>query len=217
MAFTGASAEDALHLDFDVSGQHRCTDNRNAPSTVTTGVNAIDYAGRFLANDARFLAWAMRAATHADVSTVKVVRTRPDAILPYKTHASDVGYDLTALGIHKTALDGRLLLCDTGIRLDVPPGIYAEIVPRSSLSKTGYILANSVGIIDPSYRNNLYVALLKIDAAAPDLTFPFRGVQLIFRHQLHVRFAEEASGGSSSDTARGLGGFGSTNAAPSPS
>jgi hypothetical protein len=33
-------------------------------------------------------------------------------------------------------------------------GYYTEIVPRSSISKFGYILSNNIGIIDNNYRGN---------------------------------------------------------------
>ena len=38
---------------------------------------------------------------------------------------------------------------DTGISIHVSDGYYVEIVPRSSITKTDFLLANSVGIIDP--------------------------------------------------------------------
>lgn len=61
------------------------------------------------------------------------------------------------------------ILYDTGIKINVKYGYYAEVVPRSSLSKSGYMLANSIGIIDNSYRNNIFVALTKINPDAPDI------------------------------------------------
>jgi dUTP pyrophosphatase len=90
----------------------------------------------------------------------------------------------------------------------VNQGLYAEIVPRSSLSKSGYMLANSIGIIDCSYKGNLYIALTKIDNTMPDLTLPFRCCQLIFREQIHVDLEEVTS--FEEQTSRGSGGFGST-------
>jgi len=83
-----------------------------------------------------------------------------------------------------------------------------EVVPRSSLSKTGWMLANSVGIIDPSYRGNIMVAVIKVDPNAQPLTLPFRGFQLVVRKQFHVDMvnADELD-----ETNRGHGGFGSTN------
>ena len=52
---------------------------------------------------------------------------------------------------------------DSYISVQPPEGYYFEIVPRSSISKLGYILTNSIGIIDPSYRGTLKVVLTKIN------------------------------------------------------
>lgn len=69
-------------------------------------------------------------------------------------------------------------------------------------------MANSVGIIDPSYNGNLLVALVKVDPEAPEVTFPFRCCQLIFRQQVHVNVNEVDT--MFDATERGAGGFGST-------
>lgn len=136
-----------------------------------------------------------------------VYKTCPEAITPSKSRISDVGYDLSIIKKVKT-LNQVVALYDTGIKVRVPHGYYTEIVPRSSLSKSGYILANSVGIIDRSYNGNLYVALAKIDVSAPEIKFPFRCCQLIFKKQYHVMMKETDH--DLEATARGEGGFGST-------
>lgn len=141
------------------------------------------------------------------IGTCLVYKTCPDAILPSKTRVSDVGYDLTIIRKVKP-LNNVVSLYDTGIKIRVPIGYYTEIVPRSSLSKSGYILANSVGIIDRSYNGNLYIALAKVDGSAPDIIFPFRCCQLIVRKQHHVLWKE--TNHDLEATARGEGGFGST-------
>ena len=86
---------------------------------------------------------------------------------------------------------------------DVPIAYY--LYPRSSVVKTGFRLANSVGIIDSGYRGNLmaYFDVIKNDRievnqrlvqiCAPDLK-PFK-VELV---------------DSLDETERGHGGFGST-------
>jgi len=140
--------------------------------------------------------------------TCVVVRTTEDAVLPSKTRISDVGYDLSVIKKVKD-LNKRVGLYDTGIKLRVSKGYYTEVVPRSSLSKSGYMLANSVGIIDRSYNGNIYVALAKIDEDAPEITFPFRCCQLIFRRQEHVEIIE-ATKEKLQLTSRDQGGFGST-------
>lgn len=136
-----------------------------------------------------------------------VFKTCPNAILPHKTRTSDVGYDLSIIRKVKT-LTANVSLYDTGIKIRVPHGYYTEIVPRSSLSKSGYLMANSIGIIDRSYNGNLYIALAKIDESAPEIVFPFRCCQLIVKKQYHLQIQETTQ--DLEATARGEGGFGST-------
>ncbi len=136
----------------------------------------------------------------------KFTRVHPNAIVPRKGHDSDAGFDLSVISLHKR-VNNNLALYDTGIQIAPPQGFYAEIHGRSSLPVKGYTLANSVGIVDPEYRGNLFVALLKIDPDAPDIEFPFRCCQLIFRRAEPVCLVEEEV---DNDTTRGAGGFGST-------
>jgi deoxyuridine 5'-triphosphate nucleotidohydrolase len=146
----------------------------------------------------------------AKLSKCGVIRRDPLAILPSKSRLSDVGYDVHILRKHKQ-LNTNTALYDTGIALEIPLRYYVEIVPRSSLSKTGYMLSNSMGIIDPSYRGNLYIALTKVspDAISLEEQLPFRCCQIIFRKQEFVEL-EEIQEEDSSNTTRGSGGFGST-------
>lgn len=130
------------------------------------------------------------------------------AILPSKTRFSDVGFDLTIIAKHKTY--GNCTLFDTGIKVQVPTGFYAEIVPRSSLSKTGWMMANSVGVIDASYTGNIYVPLIKVDPNAEDIELPFKAVQLILRKQFYSYLIDVTESNVPS-TSRADGGFGSTN------
>ena len=139
---------------------------------------------------------------------VKMIKTDPDAIIPSKARGSDVGFDLTIIKLAKELRPGIVRLYDTGIQARVPWGHYLEIVPRSSLSKSGWMLANSVGIIDPSYTGNLLVAVTRSDPNAPDLELPFRGFQLVVRKQHHMSI--EVIEQDDVVTARAAGGFGST-------
>jgi dUTP pyrophosphatase len=136
----------------------------------------------------------------------RVVRAHPGAIVPTKANPSDVGYDITVIRAVKK-LNGAVTLYDTGLKIGMDPGFYAEIVPRSSLSKSGFVLANSMGIIDPSYTGNLLVALARVDADAPEPALPFRCCQLIVRPQIHAIVSECSE---IDATVRGDGGFGST-------
>lgn len=139
----------------------------------------------------------------------KVRKTHMNAILPSKLRASDAGYDLTVIQESKKWLHD-ITLYDTGIQICMDRGYYAEIVPRSSLSKSGYMLANSVGVIDENYRGNIYVALIKVDPDASPIELPFRCCQILFKRQLHMDIVEVDREEELNHTVRQNGGFGST-------
>ncbi|GAB6075654.1 dUTP diphosphatase [Desulfurobacterium crinifex] len=127
------------------------------------------------------------------------------AIAPFKKRISDSGWDLHLVKLIKK--EGNLYFFDTGVRVAPPPGFYFDLVPRSSIYKSGFVLANSVGIIDMTYRGTIKVPLIKVDSSKPDPELPWRAVQLIPRRF----FPLEVELSTSLDrTIRGEGGFGST-------
>lgn len=140
--------------------------------------------------------------------TFKVNKTDKDAVFPFKSRASDAGYDVTAIGIEKVISD-NCILCKTGIRIQMPVGFHLELVPRSSIIKTGYMLANSIGIIDTSYIGEILVALIKVNKDMPDLEFPIRIAQLIPKENINIEWLKVDSFDDVS-TDRNSGGFGST-------
>jgi len=133
-------------------------------------------------------------------------RILPSAVPPSKEYASDSGFDLTLL--ERTKKHGAVEFYRTGIRIQPAFGWYFDLVPRSSISKSGYMLANSVGIIDRAYVGEVLVPLIKIDPNAPDLPLPSRLVQIIPRQIVAAQLVEVDE---LESTARGDGGFGSTN------
>jgi deoxyuridine 5'-triphosphate nucleotidohydrolase len=142
---------------------------------------------------------------YTETPVFKYKKTHVDAVVPSKSRVSDSGYDLTIL--HPIKQKGLVTFYDTCISLETAHGWYIDIVPRSSISKTGYILANSVGIIDASYRGNIIIALMKVDVSAPDLELPCRIAQMIPRPIVHIELEEISE---LSLTERADGGFGST-------
>lgn len=141
---------------------------------------------------------------------IKFVKELPNAITPTKANFSDVGYDVSIIKVHNIIND-KTTLYDTGIKLEIPIGYYVEIVPRSSIIKSGYMLSNSIGIIDCSYKGNLYIALTSIVDNAIDITFPFKCCQLIVRKQVFPIFTEITKE-ELSESKRNGGGFGSSDA-----
>jgi dUTP pyrophosphatase len=135
------------------------------------------------------------------------VRTDPEAKPPQKQRASDSGYDLTLIKRIKT--HGNVEFYDTCIKLEPVFGYYFDLVGRSSISKSGYMLANNIGIIDRTYQGTVIVPLVKIDNNQPDLELPARLVQIIPRQIQHlepIEITEEQLMSSERQT----GGFGST-------
>lgn len=135
----------------------------------------------------------------------------PNAVLPTK-RIIDVGFDLTIISVAKKISD-KITLFETGVALDIPIGYYVELVPRSSMSKTGYMLANSVGVIDPCFTGTVKVPLIKLDDSMPNIELPIRIAQLILKPYV---FAHAYQTNHISETTRGSGGFGSTNVKSNP-
>jgi dUTP pyrophosphatase len=138
------------------------------------------------------------------------------AVIPSRAHSDDTGYDITLIGIEKIVSD--VIFFKTGISLQTEPGYYFEIVPRSSISKTSVMLANSIGIIDWAYTGELLIPLRVVGSSAGNPTSVKnvaeqilgktpRVCQLILRKRLDSEFevVEELT-----ETIRGDGGFGST-------
>ena len=127
------------------------------------------------------------------------------AVPPFKTRASDSGFDLVLTKLIKNV--GNTYWYSTELAIEPPNGYYFDMVPRSSLVKSGYMLGNSVGVIDRSYTGQVMAVLYKVDSTAPDLKLPCRAVQIIPRRIVHMN---PINVDSLSESERGCGGFGST-------
>lgn len=132
-------------------------------------------------------------------------RTILNAPGPQKNRFSDSGYDLHL--VKKVKTKGNVHYYDTGIQIQPENGYYFDLVGRSSISKSGWTLANNIGIIDNSYTGSILVALIRTDPEAQEPILPCKLVQIIPR-QLILMLGEEVN--SLEDTDRGTGGFGST-------
>ena len=130
----------------------------------------------------------------------------PEAVIPTKAHLSDSGYDLTIVKKVKD-YSSSTAMYDTGIIVRPPFGYYCEVVGRSSISKTGYMLSNNIGIIDSSYTGTIKVVLTKVDKELPNITLPYKIAQLIVKPMI---MCQAKVSGTFDGTLRGSGGFGST-------
>lgn len=140
---------------------------------------------------------------------VPLVRLDPDLPAPGYARQGDAGADLYArIGAVIPAGGGRALI-PTGVRLAIPAGFAGFVQPRSGLAlRHGITLANSPGLIDSGYRDELAVILINTD---PEEPFEVnRGDRIA---QLVVQRVEAASFVEVDDlpvSERGLGGFGHT-------
>ena len=104
---------------------------------------------------------------------------------------------------------GQRALVGTGVRIALPDGFAAFIVPRSGLAtKHGITIVNSPGTVDAGYRGEIKVTLLNTDTEhAFDIAVGDRIAQMIV---MPVTRAQSLPVEELPDSVRGEGGFGST-------
>lgn len=139
-----------------------------------------------------------------DSVDVPIIASHP----PAYAHAGDAGADLVAAEAVRLE-PGHRALVGTGVRIALPDGYAAFVVPRSGLAaRHGITVVNAPGTVDAGYRGEIKVSLLNTDLeAAYDVAAGDRIAQLIVMPVTRARFlpVEELP-----DSARGEGGFGST-------
>jgi dUTP pyrophosphatase len=137
---------------------------------------------------------------------VDVLIIAPD--VPAYAHPGDAGADLVSTEALRLE-PGQRALVGTGVRIALPEGYVAFVVPRSGLAtKHGITIVNSPGTVDAGYRGELKVTLLNTDAdEAYDIAVGDRIAQLIVMPVSRATFipVDELP-----DSVRGAGGFGST-------
>jgi len=138
--------------------------------------------------------------------TVDVPIIAPE--IPAYAHPGDAGADLVSAEAVRLG-PGQRALVGTGVRIALPDGFVAFVVPRSGLAtKHGITIVNAPGTVDAGYRGELKVTLLNTDATEPyDIAVGDRIAQLIVMPVSQARFIPVEA---LPDSARGEGGFGST-------
>ena len=138
-----------------------------------------------------------------------VVRLDEDLPLPTYARPGDAGLDLRArVGVVVAPRGGRALV-PTGIRIAIPGGYAGLVLPRSgSALRHGVTLANSPGLIDSGYRDELQVIVLNTDPEEPfRIERGDRIAQLVIQA---VTPAVIVTVDALDDSVRGAGGFGHT-------
>src|SRR5262249_49588488 len=144
---------------------------------------------------------------------VKVVRLAHgvDIDLPAYQSAGAAGMDLHAAVSARKPLRiaaGERVLVPTGLILELPQEMEAQVRPRSGLAlRHGATLLNSPGTIDSDYRGEVMVLLATLGATSFVIRRGDRIAQLVVQRVERVELVET---GKAAATVRGAGGFGST-------
>jgi dUTP pyrophosphatase len=143
---------------------------------------------------------------------VNIKKLDEKAVIPKYAKNGDAGLDLVAISRKET---DNYIEYGTGLAIEIPDGFVGLLFPRSSISKMGLSLANSVGVVDSGYRGGIKLRFKNTFIERPDglkkqdniyqlgdkvaqlIILPYPKIELIEVDEL-------------SDTDRGKGGFGST-------
>jgi dUTP pyrophosphatase len=154
---------------------------------------------------------AARPVPGARARRVKVVRLQHAAGLPLPAYqsADAAGLDLVAAVEAPVSLrPGKRALIPTGLILELPAGLEAQVRPRSGLALNhGITVLNSPGTIDSDYRGEIKVLLVNLGDRAFTVARGERIAQLVIARCERAALVEASV---ASATRRGAGGFGST-------
>jgi len=141
---------------------------------------------------------------------IKIKPVRENFVMPAKSFEHDAAYDVIAYHIERKA---DSLICYIGFQSEIPIGWKGVVVPRSSITKTDWVLHNSPGTIDCPFRGEWQVRFKYVGERTPfEAPTPFkvgeRVAQIYFEkvNEVELEFSDELTA-----TPRGEGGFGSTN------
>ena len=139
---------------------------------------------------------------------IKIINKSNHALPNYETIAS-AGMDLRA-----SLSESRILkplersIVGTGLFIELPIGIEAQVRPRSGLAaKKGITVLNAPGTIDADYRGEIGVILVNLSNEEFTINNGERIAQLVIAKHERAEWLEVEE---LSETDRGEGGFGST-------
>ena len=137
-----------------------------------------------------------------------VVDTAGGAKVPTYAHETDAAADLYAMEDTTLAANSKGNKIRTGVKIQLPEGWLALIIPRSSIgAKTPLRLSNSVGLIDSGYRGELGVLYDNLAAMPYEIHAGDRIAQLLVMpsYRFQAKVVDILT-----DSDRGEGGFGSS-------
>src|SRR5580700_3620737 len=144
----------------------------------------------------------------SEVLLMKILinKLHPDAHLPAYAHGplEDAGLDLRA--VERVVLEpGLAQAVPTGIAIELPRGYEAQVRPRSGMALKHSLTVN-FGTIDPGYRGEIRVVMFNLGRVNYTIEKGDRIAQLVVARYEAIEWEEGELG----DSARGVGGFGSS-------
>lgn len=92
-------------------------------------------------------------------TVVRLERISPYAVLPSKGSKGSAYYDIYAT--EDVVVDvGNIVTVSTGWKVEMLPGWFLDVRPRSGMSLKGITINNSPGTVDPDYRGELKIILV---------------------------------------------------------
>lgn len=145
---------------------------------------------------------------------MKIKKLYEDAIIPTRADNGSAGMDLYAYLADNDIADVLVVpphkteMVSVGFAMEIPSGTYGAIFARSGLaSKQGLRPANCVGVVDSTYRGEVFVALHNDSDEIKCIHHKDRIAQMIIMEYPTVEITETDV---LSDTERGANGFGSS-------
>jgi len=135
----------------------------------------------------------------------------PRAKIPEYMTPQSAGMDLTIiLDKPMTIIEpGEIAMLSTGLAIEMPHSIEAQIRPRSGLSiKYPNYIANSPGTVDPDFRGEIKIIFVNNARKMAVLKHGDRIAQIIFSRVIHADILEVEE--FKTNTIRSAGGFGHT-------
>jgi len=139
---------------------------------------------------------------------IKIINKSIHSLPEYETLAS-AGMDLRANIVAAITLKPlERTIIKTGLFIELPIGIEAQVRPRSGLAaKKGITVLNAPGTIDADYRGEIGVILVNLSNEDFTIENGERVAQLVIAKHERVAWQQVEVLG---ETERGAGGFGST-------
>ena len=140
---------------------------------------------------------------------IKKLPNGADLPLPQYATPGSAGLDLlAATDVEIELKPGARMAIPTGIAIELPLGVEAQVRPRSGLALNhGITCLNAPGTIDSDYRGEIKAILINHSDTVFKITRGMKIAQMVIARHEQVELVEVEG---LSESARGAGGFGST-------